>query len=144
VSRAYWDGSHSDSLVIDIPEAQKSNEVYGTSPVEGIESFNGDVVGQSVCQSAIVSHYTCGILQSKNVTVCYDGRCFDLQRQASFNVAQGDSGAPVISPNISPDNYRIAKGILAALSGPNTAYYGQIWEIDNVHGVSPCVTLSCS
>lgn len=135
------DGSTADIQILPIPATQKTNRyindtatcnpcnVTSLTGTQVQQPYNGDEVGDSVCNNGYVTGRSCGVIQSTNVdNFEYPGgvHLFN-QRRATYTRAMGDSGGPVYA----------AIGLDAAgshvhfvqISGINRPIYSHVWEM---------------
>jgi hypothetical protein len=100
VTRRSWSqGGYTDSLAIDVADSQKSNLLYITNDsfisITARQSPTADYVGQTICQSGVVSTVRCGTLADTDDSQSFGGvLLYHLRRVAGMVVKQGDSGAP--------------------------------------------------
>lgn len=93
---------------------------------------NQDWEGMAVCQSGQTSGFRCGQITSVNTTPYYSkyGVHMKWQRQASYLVQGGDSGAPVISSS----NRSLAVGLQSGRDSLYVAYYSHISAVLATNG----------
>jgi hypothetical protein len=146
-SNRFVDGSTADVQVI--PITQKTNKYIAdtatcnpcnTPALTGTQvqqPFNGDEVGDSVCNNGAFTGRSCGVIQSVNVdNFAYLGVDLWNQRRATYQRMGGDSGGPVVA----------SIGLEAAgshvhfqpVSGFNRPIYSHVFEMSlAVGGVGP-------
>jgi hypothetical protein len=102
VESSYSQDSRADSGLIDIPNGQGSKLFFisiaqGNRSVTAVQNKTQEATGQIVCRSGFKSGYSCGTLQSVNVSTRDTDTNIRLvhQRMASVSVQPGDSGAPI-------------------------------------------------
>jgi hypothetical protein len=125
----YFNGSEADAATVgNISATYMSNYVYYTNTSSTLvlskEGNNVDTVGQTVCMSGRVSLFTCGELYAKGFSISYGGgvTIYD-QRSATYNVATGDSGAPVLAANK-------AMGIQSGVNTAGRGIYSHIYNVE--------------
>jgi len=135
------DGSTADIQIIGIPASQKTPKyiadtascnpcntpAFSGSQVQ--QPFNGDEVGDSVCNDGYVTGHSCGVIQSTNIDNFPYPAGIHLfnQRRATYVRNPGDSGGGVVA----------AIGLDAAgshvhyqiVSGVNRPIYSHVWEM---------------
>lgn len=70
---------------------------WGTVPDQLVRGSNEAPVGASVCRSGSTTHWHCGTIQAKNITVNYSQGAVYAMTQTSVYVEGGDSGGSCIS-----------------------------------------------
>jgi hypothetical protein len=143
VSNYFADNSAADVQVIPINEADKSNYYLDTtsscssachvSTIIAKEGYNTDEQGDPVCNHGAVSGTKCGIINSTNVPLSYDGADLVRLRRATYARQPGDSGGPVTLGSSDAEgshvHYKFVNGI-------TYAYYSQVWEMESASGYS--------
>lgn len=95
-----WKGASSfaDATIIDIANTAVSNLIYVTSTTQRAmtskKALNAGVRGDPVCANGVVTDFFCGSILNVDVDI-NNGVLLLSQRQASIDIAQGDSGATV-------------------------------------------------
>ncbi|WP_030753049.1 alpha-lytic protease prodomain-containing protein [Streptomyces sp. NRRL F-5135] len=106
---------------------------WGTVPDALVRGSNEAPVGASICRSGSTTHWRCGVVQGKNVTVNYgNGQLVYQLTQTSACAEPGDSGGAYISGDQ-------AQGVTSGASGNcttgGTTFYQPINEILNRYGL---------
>lgn len=128
----YYSGTAADASAVKLSSSQK-NWLYATDSdqahtITARQGHDGDFVGEFACQAGNVSGNQCGTITNTNFSGTDDyGKWNVRQREASFCVLPGDSGAPVYGGGVS----HLALGILKGhASSSCDAIYGHIWEVE--------------
>ncbi|MFD5029293.1 S1 family peptidase [Streptomyces sp. NPDC058405] len=70
---------------------------WGQVPDQLVRGSNEAPVGASICRSGSTTHWHCGVIQGKNITVNYSQGAVYAMTQTSVCVEGGDSGGSYIS-----------------------------------------------
>jgi hypothetical protein len=102
--------SYADVQLIPIAAANRSNKIIDDTancsgctlrPFTGAaqQGFNGDDLGDTVCNNGYATGHTCGVIRSTNVDNFEypSGTILSNQRRATYVRAGGDSGGPVFT-----------------------------------------------
>ncbi|MEV8374973.1 S1 family peptidase [Kribbella sp. NPDC056861] len=87
-------------------------------------------VGVSTCKSGYRTHWTCGVIQQKNVSVSVAGGRVDGLTRTNVCIQPGDSGGSVISGDQ-------AQGVVSlyATNGPCVSWFQPVNEILSAYGL---------
>lgn len=137
VARSWGGTVNSDSEVISIDPAKRSNLIYENDvPTYRVMSaqqpLDTDYVGQPVCKSGITTYFTCGTIYSTNTTINYQEATVQHARLATYTADQGDSGSPVFSGNTA---FGIHSGRVLYADGTSHAIYTHIGYATQAFGV---------
>lgn len=106
-----WDGSHignfqgsvfpgNDYAWVNVGSGWWTEPVvigWGTVPDQLVRGSNEAPTGASICRSGSTTHWHCGDIQAKNVTVNYSQGAVHAMTQTSVCVEGGDSGGSYLS-----------------------------------------------